>query len=194
MNELLEPPPDEPPSQPVRALNQPAGHPARPAEPEIHLTDFTAFYRAEVPHLVAFLLWLGARLTDAADLAQETMIDAYASWPTVRHPRAWTRRVASRKYGRRIANAEEPVDHTDGTPLLPPHHDAANWEQQHEILRLLGGLPWRQRQVMAWTFDGYAPQEIASELGITPEAVRSSLKLARRALAAVLNQAGDDPQ
>ncbi|MFJ6199127.1 sigma factor-like helix-turn-helix DNA-binding protein [Micromonospora sp. NPDC092111] len=36
---------------------------------------------------------------------------------------------------------------------------------------------------MAWTFDGYRPQEIADELDISPEAVRASLKLARRALA-----------
>lgn len=45
---------------------------------------------------------------------------------------------------------------------------------------------------MAWTFDGYQPQEIADELDIRPDAVRASLKLARRALAEELDRAGEN--
>jgi RNA polymerase sigma-70 factor (ECF subfamily) len=190
MNELRDP--DEPAGRPVPALDPPA-EPAAPA-PAVDVAGFTAFYRAETGALVRFLLCMGARLADAADLAQDTMIDAYRAWPTLTHPRAWARRVASRKYGRRIASTETPLDPVDGAPLLPAHHDVTEWEQRHEILRLLERLPWRQRQVMAWTFDGYTPQEIAAELGLSPDAVRASLKLARRALANRLNQAGEDPR
>ncbi|MFY1698586.1 sigma factor-like helix-turn-helix DNA-binding protein [Solwaraspora sp. WMMA2101] len=77
------------------------------------------------------------------------------------------------------------------SPLLSASADISAWEQRHDVIRLLAILPWRQRQVMAWTFDGYQPQEIAVELEITPEAVRASLKLARRALAEHLRRAGE---
>jgi DNA-directed RNA polymerase specialized sigma24 family protein len=47
---------------------------------------------------------------------------------------------------------------------------------------------------MAWTYDGYEPQEIARELGIAVEAVRSSLYKARRTLVArVLEERGGTP-
>jgi len=142
--------------------------------------------------LVAFLTWQGARLTDAADLAQETMALAYQHWHTIQQPKQWARRVASRAFWRRIASIEETlVDQLpDGMPLVPPQTDVAAFEQRHEVLRLLALLPPRQRQVMAWTFDGYSPSEIAEELQITPETVRSNLRKARRALAAHLKDTG----
>ncbi|MEU4344397.1 sigma factor-like helix-turn-helix DNA-binding protein [Nocardia sp. NPDC023852] len=62
--------------------------------------------------------------------------------------------------------------------------EIAAWEQRHDILRVLRELPPRQRQVMAWTLADYTPTEIASILPpLTPEAVRSSLRRARRNLA-----------
>jgi RNA polymerase sigma-70 factor (ECF subfamily) len=73
---------------------------------------------------------------------------------------------------------------------LPTVTNVEAWEQQHEVLRLLKHLPPRQRQVLAWTFDGYTPSEIAEELAINSEAVRSSLKLARRTLAAAIGEMG----
>jgi len=155
---------------------------------------FIAFYREFVPTLVAFLLWQGARLPDAAEIAQETMLQAYRHWVTVRQPRAWARRVASRMYTRRIASIEEFTvsEVPDRAPLLPSQTNLEAWEQRHEILRLLATLLARQRQVMAWTLDGYGPSEIAEELRITPEAVRSNLMKARRALAERIRQAGGD--
>jgi RNA polymerase sigma-70 factor (ECF subfamily) len=75
-------------------------------------------------------------------------------------------------------------------PEMPEHAtallritDVVAWEQNHDVLRMLDRLPARQRQVLAWTVDGYAPAEIAAELQMTPEAVRASLLKARRALA-----------
>ena len=55
---------------------------------------------------------------------------------------------------------------------------------------MLDLLPLRQRQVMAWTLDGYTPAQIADELQITAEAARSSLKKARRTLATYLREEG----
>ena len=153
-----------------------------------HDDTFAAFYREAVPKLVLFLRWQGVPLTDAADIAQETMILAYRDWPKLEHPAAWTRRVASRTWARRLAhNLEDPTldDQAEGPTLLTVT-DTEAWEQRHDVLRVLDQLPPRQRQVLAWTLDGYAPAEIASQLNMSPEAVRSSLKKARRTVAAYL--------
>jgi RNA polymerase sigma factor (sigma-70 family) len=186
VNDASEPSANDRVIQPVQAADQLSARINAPL-PVLDVAGFTAFYRAEVTTLVRFLLNLGATLTDAADLAQDTMIDAYKSWCSIQRPRAWIRRVASRKYGHRRYGIEVLFDPVDGGPLLAQTHlDQRDWEHRQEILRLVANLPWRQRQVMAWTIDGYEPHEIASELGIKPEAVRGSLKLARRALAAQL--------
>lgn len=157
-------------------------------------TAFSAFYRRFIPILVGFLVWQGARLPDAADLAQMTMGEAYRYWPTIREPEAWARRVASRALARHIARIEEdPVDELpEHSSLLRSMTNVIAWEQQHEVLRLLDLLPPRQRQVMAWTLEGYTPAEIAKELKIESDAVRSSLSKARKTLAQYLGATGDE--
>lgn len=156
---------------------------------------FSAFYRRFVPTLVGFLLWQGARLPDATDIAQVAMSKAYRCWSTIREPEAWARRVASRELARHIANVEpeDPVGEIpEHSSLLRSLTNVSAWEQQYEVLRLLDLLPPRQRQVMAWTLDGYAPAEIAEELNITSEAVRSNLWKARKTLAQHLGVTGEE--
>src|SRR5690242_17126562 len=99
MGEPLEPPSDERSSQPVPAVEDatdlgPAVGSAPTTTPDVQ--EFSTFYQNEVGALTGFLLYLGASLADAADIAQETMIDAFRSWSSVRQPGAWTRTVASR--------------------------------------------------------------------------------------------------
>jgi DNA-directed RNA polymerase specialized sigma24 family protein len=146
-----------------------------------------------MPRLVAFLRMQGVPLADAADIAQETMILAYRQWNTITHPSAWTRRVASRLWGRRwsAVDAEPMADVPENTSLLK-FTDIAAWEQRHDLLAILDGLPSRQRQVLAWTLDGFSPIEIAIELQMTSAAVRGSLKLARAAVAALLAHGRND--
>lgn len=166
-----------------------------PDSPDSPGTDaaFIAFYRRFVPTLVAFLVWQGARLDVAADIAQDTMIKAYQRWSEIHHPESWARRVASRAFARHIARVPDPSpDPPEHSSLLPTPTNVQEWEQRHEVLRLLARLPPRQRQVLAWTLDGYTPAEIAEELGITPEAVRASLMKARRALAEDLGMTEDE--
>lgn len=185
-NNLLDPPPDDGTARSLTGVPTEANAPAPTSVPSAAAStvEFELFYRAETRDLVRFLIWMGASLADAADVAQDTMISAFQQWKKINTPRAWIRRVASRTFLRRkLTRVEQPVDTTDGRPLLPANADLSAWEEHEEVRRLLAGLPPRQRQVMAWTFDGYAPQEIAAELGITADAVRSNLKLARRALA-----------
>ncbi|MGH3770905.1 MAG: RNA polymerase sigma factor [Pseudonocardiaceae bacterium] len=175
----------------------PAGSPVAPDQGSAPLADaaFSAFYRRFVPTLVGFLVWQGARLPDAADLAQVTMSAAYRYWSTIREPEAWARRVASRELARHIARVE-PEDPASEIPehssLLPPLTNVTAWKQQHEVLRLLDLRPPRQRQVMAWRLEGYTPAEIAAELKITSESVRSNLWKARKTLAQHLGVTGEE--
>lgn len=146
---------------------------------------FSTFYRAQMPGLVTFLRWQGATLPEAADLAQDAMVKAFARWGTLTNPKAWIRTVASRGLIRsRLACLEDPVDAVpEPTALVNAPADLTEVEEHHKVLTLLDLLPPRQRQVLAWTLDGYKPAEIAADLGITPEAVRGSLMKARRTLA-----------
>lgn len=189
-NNVSGPPPEDGTAGPLTGTPDGPGSPTRVPR---STTEFECFYRAEARDLVRFLVWLGAPLADAADVAQDTMIEAYRQWSTIRRPRAWIRTVASRTFLRRLAQVDQPVEDVDGRPLLSDSCDLITaWLQHQEILRLLALLPPRQRQVMAWIFDGYSPKRIAPELGITPDDVRSNLRLARRALAEHLRK--EDPQ
>jgi RNA polymerase sigma-70 factor (ECF subfamily) len=74
------------------------------------------------------------------------------------------------------------LDVAAGSPLIAPGTDLDAFEQRHTVMRLLDLLPARQRQVMAWTYDGATPAEIADSLKISSDAVRSNLRKARIAL------------
>jgi RNA polymerase sigma-70 factor (ECF subfamily) len=49
----------------------------------------------------------------------------------------------------------------------------------------------RQRQILAWTYDGATPAEIAAELGMHPATVRSTLRNARAALRRLRAEGGE---
>lgn len=135
----------------------------------------------------------GATPETAADIVQDTMLQAYRKWDQIEHPLAWARKVASREYGRRIAAVDE-VASTDGRPLFRLDSDTEMWEQRYDIMQLLAALPPRQRQVMAWKLEGCKPSEIAEVLGMEPAAVRASLMKARRQLAAHFTGPQEDPR
>lgn len=147
--------------------------------------EFDGFYRANFKSLTAFLLMHGASLVEANDMVQDTMVEAYRCWDRIDHPKAWAYRVASKTFGRRRFTAAENLVAEPPEPAPPLcGTDIEHWEQRHDLLAVLAGLPPRQQQVMAWTLSGFRPAEIAGELGITAEAVRSSLVKARQALSA----------
>lgn len=166
--------------------------PPQRAEPDGNAA-FRAFYEQERPGLVAFLMAMGVSFHDANDIAQEAMKRAYLNWATIAAPRAWIRTVASRIYFRKVlASQEDPVDEI---PEKPAFNDAALavmfGEEQSRVLRLLSELSPRQRQVMAWCYDGYAPREIAEHLDMEANTVRVTLHNARQALKERLQGKGD---
>jgi RNA polymerase sigma factor (sigma-70 family) len=158
---------------------------AAPTAPEARLS-FPGFYRSQTPSLVAFVMWLGAGAEEAADVAQETMTRAWQNWEEIKLPHAWVRTVASREYRRRIAAChDEPAAEIPGHLLSPGMAaDEASMlgPEQAWVLDLLRLLPYRQRQVMAWAYDGYTPAEIADYLNLDSGTVRVSLHKARETL------------
>jgi RNA polymerase sigma factor (sigma-70 family) len=160
------------------------------------VTEFSKFYVENVPRLVAFLVCEGVSVSDAADCVQETLIDALPPiWATLEYPYAWCRRVAHWKacdliQQRREAPFADPE--LAVSPLLAPGLDMENFEARYEFLRWLIRLGSdRQRQVLAWTYDGARPAEIAAELGMHPATVRSTLRNARTALRKVRAEGGE---
>ncbi|MGV9544113.1 RNA polymerase sigma factor [Nocardia beijingensis] len=154
--------------------------------------EFRAFYREFTPVLIGFLMvYHGARQADAADVVQETMTKAWKSWPTIDSPKAWARKVAGRELARRVGSIEEDqIDESEHSAVLPSSSDSAidEWLVQDEFYCAVSVLPPRQRQVMAWTMEGYKPAEIADVLKLPPATVRSNLRKARRAIAIYLNR------
>jgi RNA polymerase sigma-70 factor (ECF subfamily) len=155
--------------------------------------EFSDFYRATLRPLVQFLINQGSSIHLAADIAQETMARAYRRWTEIDHPRAWVHKVASRELVRHFSRVvEEPTDSVPEPSSLAPRPDTAGeWEVRQVTLHVLQALPPRQRQVLAWTLSGYTPTEIAAELRMSPEAVRSSLKKARRTATRHIDESGE---
>ena len=146
--------------------------------------EFTLFYHEQMPRLVAFLSVHGARAGVAADVAQEAMTEAYRQWDSIDRPRAWVRTVASRIWWRLTQQdrTESPSEQLDDQATAVSAAEPEEIENRHVFLAILRSLPLGQRQVMAWTYDGYQPTEIAALLRIEPATVRSRLRDARAAL------------
>jgi RNA polymerase sigma factor (sigma-70 family) len=62
-------------------------------------------------------------------------------------------------------------------------------DEARTVLAALADLPPKQRQVMAWSIDGFSPGEIALELDVDPAAVRQNLAKARKNLKQALEVA-----
>ncbi|WP_420118082.1 RNA polymerase sigma factor, partial [Micromonospora sp.] len=152
---------------------------------------FDRFYRTEMAQLVSFLVWRGVNRSEAADIAQDAMFEAFKHWNAIRHPGAWVRRVASRLWARHFrANRAEPLAEVPEPDQWTAQQSIDLALEQDHVRRLVAGLPIRQRQILLLILDGYTPAEIAEMLQVIPASVRSSLRHARRALRGGLQDEG----
>ncbi|MGW9067979.1 RNA polymerase sigma factor [Streptomyces yangpuensis] len=156
--------------------------------PERH--DFPETYRRELPLLTRFIMKHGASSQEAADAAHEAFAAAYPQWSTIQYPARWLRTVAVRVYFRARLREDLPGELPTTRAESHVSTNIQLSDQEREVYTALAELPSRQRQVMAWFYDGYTIAEIADELGITKESVRQNLCQARAALKARLSQRG----
>jgi DNA-directed RNA polymerase specialized sigma24 family protein len=128
--------------------------------------EFAAFYRTEAGKLVGFVMnAAGANHHDAADAAQNALMQAWTVWDALTNPRAWVRTVAIRQFYRSVPKREIPTDTPPECPVLEtPDVPLELSEQTKAAHRLLDILPTKQRIVFALDREGISNKEIASEL------------------------------
>ncbi|MFC0038547.1 RNA polymerase sigma factor [Actinomadura rayongensis] len=145
------------------------------------------FYKLEFKGLVRHVLKCSGStdVDEARDAVQTAFAEAFVMWEEIEYPKAWLRKVALREYYRRPA--PQPIAEVPDTTLLDDvatRTEAAREEML--VCATLQSLPFKQRQALAWTFDGFSPKEIAKELGVDPAAVRQNIAKGRRKLRTLL--------
>ncbi|MDQ1615480.1 MAG: hypothetical protein QOJ60_1419 [Actinomycetota bacterium] len=155
---------------------------------------FEAFYRRELPGLVAFALVLSGSAA-ADDIAQEAMLTAYRHWDDVVRmdvPVAWVRRVCANGavsvLRRRAVEARAMLRHGAPREAVEPI------EEEHErFWAEVRRLPRRQAQAISlhYMYDlGVA--EIATTLGCAEGTVKVHLSRGRTALGARMGRAEEE--
>ncbi|MFJ8636963.1 RNA polymerase sigma factor [Streptomyces sp. NPDC093568] len=158
--------------------------------PSAREDEFVAFFRRELPLLIRHLTIRGFDTSAAKEAAQEAMVELHEQWEVVAHPTTWVRLVAIRRAirgqnqeiaRRKVVSAMAAVSYPD-VDLRTPEEQVTRQQELEEVVGLLRTLPDVQRQIVAWTWDGATPAEIARHLGTSPETVRSNLRHARNRL------------
>jgi DNA-directed RNA polymerase specialized sigma24 family protein len=154
-------------------------------EPEPERISFDLFYRTEHLLVIRFVRSLGASWEEAWDVSQYCCVKALERWETISDPARWIRTTVMREYRRvRARRADELPRMLCGGWEPRPHFDKLDIRSEEaRVYGIIASLPQRQAEVMALTYDGYKPKEIAEILtevypedgGITADAVRASL-------------------
>ncbi|MEV2235343.1 sigma-70 family RNA polymerase sigma factor [Streptomyces phaeochromogenes] len=148
--------------------------------------DFEGFAREEHRHLVRFLLTLGASWEEAEDVVGEVLSELLLGWDQIKTPRTYCRLVAERVWVRSAFTLRKaPEAMARGawtTPTQQKDSDSHGQPERDDTLQHLRLLNQEQRRVMAYSFDGYTPDEIAALLDKHPGVVRSNIRHARKRL------------
>lgn len=143
-----------------------------------------------VPRVYRFARRLTADADAAEDVAQEAFLRAWRHRGRLRDERAargWLFRIAANVWRDRLRSGRSPIaraaplDATAPAPARPVEHQAAGKEELARALAALDALPPRQRDVLYLTAcEGLSAAEVAAVLGISPDAAKASLSLARK--------------
>jgi RNA polymerase sigma factor (sigma-70 family) len=156
--------------------------------------SFEEFYLAEYPKLVRLVMRAGGTFAVAEEAAQEAMLQVLRNWHRLSSPSAWVRKAVLHEYYKGVTRDRKEAQLTQRTAqlnrsgYLGTDTDAAEPDEVENVRRAIRDLPVAQREVLALSFDGYGPTEIAALLGKRPETVRSNLREARKRLAAKLDK------
>ncbi|MEU0476393.1 RNA polymerase sigma factor [Streptomyces olivaceus] len=157
------------------------------------------FFRSEFTYLTRHVILLGGTPEEAKDAVQSALIDLLQNWYTVQAPRPWCRKAAAHHFMRSDIK-ENKADRSARTDFIARRGSDDSYslcsplEEWEFIINFVEDhLVGVQRQVMAWSIDGFEPQEIAEQLGMTPATVRSNLRHARKKLATALGKEYPEP-
>lgn len=160
--------------------------------------DFEAFHRMHRP---AYVRWAKTYLNnkadaeDAVDAAFEQLLIAWPDVLTKESPAAYAWQVmknrtidAARARGRREALVDTVAFQT--AALREAVDPIGQLEESINLFQAIEALPERQRDVVVLLYShGHSVRETADHLGITPAAVRSTARYARRRLQTILGLA-----
>ena len=158
---------------------------------------------AWVPRVYRFALRLSNDPHAADDLTQETFLRAWRRRDRLRDPakaRVWLFRITANIWRDRLRRGRSPVARAG--PLVdiqvehtpPPDRVVADRDELSWALDALAALPPRQREVLYLSAcEVMAPAEVAAVLGISPEATKANLSLARKAMRQQLHDLFPDP-
>ncbi|MBT2382997.1 RNA polymerase sigma factor [Streptomyces sp. ISL-11] len=154
--------------------------------------EFDRFFRSDYRKLIGFLRFIGATKEEAEDSASAAMIYALECWAEITHPFAWVRKAAERHFLRSTArDLDAPKRALKGGWAVGaglPGHEVPSRADEEAVLALMRNLGYKQRQVIAYTYDGFNPSEIAEITGDLPATVRSNLRSARAKLTSILQE------
>lgn len=154
---------------------------------DAEFAEFSKFYKASVPELMAFLRYVGASYENAEECIQDTLEKALPPmWSTLTSPLAWCRVTCYRSYLCRVRrNREQLVAEFDAVDhsLIAHDVDFEALDELHEITGLIRQMPLgHRRDVLAYRLAGAGYGEIAEVLGITESNARSTYRYAKEQL------------
>jgi len=149
-----------------------------------------ALLEEHVPRVYRFALRLTANPEDAEDLAQETFLRAWRHRRGIREPgavRVWLFTIAANLWRDRLRRRKrrplvlDALADDQQAPAMPPDREAIAREDHDRVVEAMDSLPPRQREVLyLHVWEQLSVGEIARVLGISADAVKASLSLARR--------------
>lgn len=159
--------------------------------------EFRDFFGATYPRVVRTVWFVVHDHAVAEEIAQDTFIDLYRRWGTVREyeqPTAWVRRVALRKAQREASrSARRSRLERAAVGLLPVHDGPVALDE--ELLAALRSLPPRQRAVVAlYYLEDLPMEEVAELVGCSTSTGYVHLHHARTRLARALGPSSKTPE
>jgi RNA polymerase sigma factor (sigma-70 family) len=136
---------------------------------------FETFFELEYPTLVKALYVTTRNLSEAEDLAQESMARVFARWDRVgsmTSPRGYLYRTAMNLNLARLRHLRVRARSLFRPP--PPRDEAATIAARSDLVRAIAALPQGQREALVLTeWAEMTSDEAAEALGIKPSSVRS---------------------
>lgn len=148
------------------------------------------------PALYRYAYLLVGAHADAEDLAQQTLLKAFRSWPRVEQaasPVAYMRRILTNTYLSQRRPKRHRLEVLTGTPPATPYVAGSAVEERLLLWPHVKSLPPRQRAVVVLRFyEDLSEQEIAEVLGCSRGTVKSTAHHALTSLRkALATQDGD---